>query len=154
MNEDLVELFGVVDGETYRNLSGIKLSGAARKYLCEMINGSHGVVSKLTVCGAASRYKISRNTVKSWYSRFLSGNAFYDCKGRPPALDDESLQSLRLKVPSTPDSEATDDVDLLIENEKLETRKRRRPGIASYTVSHDFLCPATLKKLKCKLKDS
>ena len=86
--------------------------------------------------------------------------------GRPRALDDKAMLIVKQKLPSTSDSEATDESNtldsitlseyeiFLIEQVKLDIRKRRCCGVVSYLVANDFLCNKTLRSIKRKLLTS
>ena len=151
MNENVEELFAASADKEYRNLKDVKLSAAARLFLCEKINNSS---ERLTVSEASKRYNLNRKTVSSWYSRFNERGKFYDSNGRPPELDAEAVQSLKTKLQTSPNLEASEIFDFYIEMAKLETRKRRRSGIASYPICHDFFCDKTLISYKKKINSN
>lgn len=158
MNANMLELFGRNGDNEYRNLKGVKLSAAARLFLCEEINGCHSIDGNLSVTGASTRYQIPRRTVRDWYAIYSSGNCFHDGNGRPTSLDAIATSSLQSKLeqltPPTADKidAISDEVASLIEQEKVETKKRRRQGgIASFPVSIDVLSDVTMLRIKRKL---
>lgn len=99
----------------------------------------------------ANRYNLCLRTVRSWYTLFGKGVSFQDITGRPKALDSQSMTSLKRKISedesfSFPCLEITDEIAFLVEQEKIETTKRRRSGIVSFPVNYNCMSHRTIKK--------